>query len=488
MIKKKAVILTLTGVMTLTGLFSTVPVLSSSHLVFASPNENAAVAFDKKVLSRIQSEKSMEHIRQLSVEIGERVAGMQGEKTAAEYIKKQLEEYGYDVTVQEFNIADRKLGHLLIPSLSDKFIPVSTPAQSASTIESGLKGTFMAAGFGAIDQIPEEVAGNIAVIERGGGLTFVQKVQNAVAAGATGVVIYDNVESLSPINPSLTGYTSPIPVVGIMKKDGEKLVSQLANQQVEGTVTVNQYSNLKSQNLIVSRKPNNKNKDSQQIVHVTAHYDSVPNSPGANDNASGTSVLLEFARILKAYPIDKEVRFVFFGAEEIGLVGSRYYVNQLSQDEIDRSIANFNMDMVGTAWPNATMLYVNTVDGNSNIVFESAQAAGARLDNHTTFLYKRGASDHVPFYEAGIPSANFIRREAVTASLEPYYHTPSDTIENISQSRIQEAGEIIGSALYDVLRTKNPSLTQSKVRRTEAEMAPFYDPENFNHDHDGVKE
>ncbi|WP_145453406.1 M28 family peptidase, partial [Staphylococcus epidermidis] len=73
-------------------------------------------------------------------------------------------------------------------------------------------------------------------------------------------------------------------------------------------------------------------------------------APGANDNASGTSVALELAGILKSYPIDKELRFVFVAPEEIRLVGSEYYVSQLSQDEINRSIANFNMDMVGTDW------------------------------------------------------------------------------------------------------------------------------------------
>ncbi|RCK13047.1 hypothetical protein DT075_01670 [Bacillus licheniformis] len=53
------------------------------------------------------------------------------------------------------------------------------------------------------------------------------------------------------------------------------------------------------------------------IVYVTSHYDSVPYAPGANDNASGTSVVLELARILKTVPADKEIRFITFGAEEI---------------------------------------------------------------------------------------------------------------------------------------------------------------------------
>lgn len=66
-------------------------------------------------------------------------------------------------------------------------------------------------------------------------------------------------------------------------------------------------------------------------MYVTAHYDSVPFSPGANDNGSGTSVMLEMARVLKSVPSDKEIRFIAFGAEELGLLGSSHYVDHLSE-------------------------------------------------------------------------------------------------------------------------------------------------------------
>src|SRR5699024_12508108 len=64
-----------------------------------------------------------------------------------------------------------------------------------------------------------------------------------------------------------------------------------------------------------------------------------------------------------------------------------------------------------------------------------------RLENDTLVLHQGGSSDHVSFYEAGIDTANFIRREPGTAALEPWYHTPFDTIDHISQDRIQERSE-----------------------------------------------
>ena len=209
--------------------------------------------------------------------------------------------------------------------------------------------------------------------------------------------------------------------------------------------------NYKSQNVIAVKKP--QGQDNAEIVYVTAHYDSVAVGPGANDNGSGTSGLLELARILKDQPTDKEIRFIAFGAEETGLVGSRYYVNQLSQEEIARSSANFNMDMIGTNWEKATQLYVNVVDGAPNKVWDYAKAASDKLglEDDKIFLFKRGSSDHVPFYDAGIPAANFIWREPGTASLEPWYHTAEDTIDKVSPEKIQFVGELLHTAISDLL-------------------------------------
>src|SRR5699024_1171730 len=203
----------------------------------------------------------------------------------------------------------------------------------------------------------------------------------------------------------------------------------------------------KSQNVIAVKEP--EGVKNPEIVYVTAHYDSVPGSPGANDNGSGTSTVLEMARMLKDYPTDKEIRFIAFGGEEIGLVGSTHYVSQLSGDEMDRSVANFNLDMVGTAWEPASQLYVNTVEGEANLVWDSVESASDELghDDDLLNLYQFGRSDHVPFHNAGIDSALFIWMEPGTAALEPYYHTPQDTIENVSPEKIQMVGDIISSAL-----------------------------------------
>jgi hypothetical protein len=215
-----------------------------------------------------------------------------------------------------------------------------------------------------------------------------------------------------------------------------------------------------SQNVIATLSP--EGVEDPEIIYVGGHYDSVPGSPGANDNASGTSTVLELARIFQDVDTDKELRFVSFGAEEIGLVGSRYYVDQLSDDEIDRSVAYYNLDMVGTIYEPASQLYINPVDGDpENLVWQSSAAAADRLgvDEDKIFLNPFGRSDHVPFHNAGIDAALFIWMEPGTEGLEPWYHTPQDTFDKVSPEKVQFVGDLIHSAVSDLLSDSSSTNT-----------------------------
>jgi len=440
-----------------------------SSVAFATPNQNANMAFDKKVLARIDGERALETIRILSEEIGPRVAGTEEEWIAANYIKRELEKLGYPTEIQEVPISN-VVSSLTLNSLQNKVLRANTATGSGYTNTQGITASIIPSGLGlSAEDFPAEVAGNIALIQRGVS-PFADKARNAVEAGAVGVIIFNN--AAGALNPTLGDYKSPVPVVAITQIDGDALLANIANETV--TATIKSQHLTTSWNVVATKTPQNKNRNTGEIVYVTAHYDSVPFAPGANDNASGTSMMLEFARILRGYNVDKEVRFIAFGSEEIGLVGSRYYVSQLSEDEVNRSLASFNMDMIATPWEPASLMYINTVDGKPNIVSESAVAAGARQGNDTYFLNAGGSSDHVPFHQAGIAAANFIRREPGTGRLEPWYHQPEDTIEqNISLDKLQEAGEIIGSALYDVLRVNTPNLSNSKTRSQE-DLSAFY--------------
>lgn len=386
------------------------------------------------------SNRVMATLKDLSVHIGPRVAGADGEKEAANYLKGRFEEYGYDVTLQEFPIRDQLRTKLTVDG---DFAPaLGTAVGGAETDEDGITANVVSAGEGTEEEFPENTEGNIALIERGN-ISFVDKVKNAQKKGAVGVLIYDNVDSLLPVRPSLGGEQFDIPVVGLMKADGETILEKLQqNDDVEANLYVRTETELTSQNVVAVKKP--ENIENPEIVYISAHYDSVPFSPGANDDGTGTSSIVEIARILKDMPTDKEIRIIAFGAEEIGLVGSRYYVDNLSADELSRSAINFQLEMLAAKYEPGDYLAVNTVDGQPNIIWDYTNNAFEKFghDKEKLILFRRGQSDHVPFHEAGIIAACFNMGTA-NGGLEPEYHTSFDTFDNVSQERIDYAGTII---------------------------------------------
>ncbi|WP_423809596.1 M20/M25/M40 family metallo-hydrolase [Piscibacillus halophilus] len=198
-----------------------------------------------------------------------------------------------------------------------------------------------------------------------------------------------------------------------------------------------------------------KQHDSGQTIIVGAHHDSVPNGPGANDDASGTGALLELARVFSNTPTDTTIKFVAFGAEEYGLWGSRKYAEAMTEDEVDETVAMFQLDMVGSA--DAGDLVMFTADGEKNTVTDLGAAAGSRVSELVPYS-ELGRSDHVPFHNLGIPAALFIH-----TPLEPWYHTEDDVIEHISKEKLKDVANIIGSAVYQIARKDTPALEKSAV-------------------------
>ena len=88
--------------------------------------------------------------------------------------------------------------------------------------------------------------------------------------------------------------------------------------------------------------------DRMGYVLLTAHYDSVPEGPGAYDNLAACSVLVELYRRFRLHPADREVRFAWLGAEEQGMLGSYAYVRR-HESELDACLADINIDLSGQA-------------------------------------------------------------------------------------------------------------------------------------------
>jgi Zn-dependent M28 family amino/carboxypeptidase len=161
------------------------------------------------------------------------------------------------------------------------------------------------------------------------------------------------------------------------------------------------------------------------------HFDSVPAGPGANDNASGTAVVLEVARTRAAAGQLDGVCYVLFGGEELGLLGSNYYVRTLPATELDalQAMLNFDMLAVGDTWP-----FIGSPSLTA-LAARQAQALGLdyRIGNE---LPQNLGSDHFAFIQNGVPSIIF------NCFCDANYHTSEDKFEFVQEDRLGKAGAI----------------------------------------------
>jgi len=180
---------------------------------------------------------------------------------------------------------------------------------------------------------------------------------------------------------------------------------------------------------------------------VGGHLDTVPNTPGANDDASGPAVILELARLARITPTKMPVIFVAFGAEERRrqsttqseyALGSKAYLNSLAPAERRSLRGMINIDMVG-AGPDVQVI------GTTGSIVASMYTVARRLhipaETHATI--SQGFSDHITFQAAGIPAA------WLWAGDNPTLHTPRDTMRIIQLAELAR----IGAVAWETLRT-----------------------------------
>ncbi|KEK25532.1 M28 family metallopeptidase [Bacillus gaemokensis] len=424
-----------------------------------SPSETVKTS---PVTGQIDTNRAIEHIRFLSETIGPRPGGTQSEKWASRYVGMQLKSMGYEVEYQPFSVPDQYVGFIDSPMSQSRNWQAGAAPNSLISTEAVTAPLIFVKNGTKLAEIPNEVSGKIVLFERGATVAdYNKQVENAVAKGAKGVLLYSLIGGRGnygqTFNPRLTKKQS-IPVFGLAYAQGNAFKEELAKKgSTILSLKARHESNLQSLNVIAKKKPKNSTGNEQAVI-VSSHYDSVAGAPGANDNASGTGLVLELARAFQNVETDKEIRFIAFGSEEMGLIGSEHYVDNLSQQERDRILGVFNADMVATNYDKAKNLYAMTPDGSTNLVTDAALNASKQLNNDLVLQGKFGSSDHVPFAYAGIPSALFIWMgvdswDPLIYHIEKVYHTPQDSVlENISPERMKMALEVIGTGVYDVLQ------------------------------------
>lgn len=214
-----------------------------------------------------------------------------------------------------------------------------------------------------------------------------------------------------------------------------------------------EYGGKTHQNLILNLPGAKPGSASRPPILIGAHYDAVPGTPGADDNASGVAALLELARSFAAQPTRSPLRLVAFDLEEYGLIGSKYYAAQLKQQQEPLRLM-ISLEMLGycTSTPGSQkypsgLQYLYPDRGDFIALIGNLRTIPDLLSLSKTIrtIGKIGCewlpagirgmivpstrlSDHAPFWDAGYP-AMMITDTAFLRN--PHYHQPSDRLETL---------------------------------------------------------
>jgi len=484
------------GLFTITLLATSLPLAAAT----AGPQscDNRTNNTTEKLLECVDVEGVREHQAALQAiadnNNGTRASGTNGYDESVAYVADRMEAAGYNVTIQSFEFnAFIQVG----PSTLEQAAPGSVtyvedtdynlmsqtdPGDVTGTIE----GVDLALGTGAWPNDPStstsgcEISdftgftpGNIALIQRGTCL-FQLKAENAAAAGAVGVIIFNQGNSPGRMGLSNVtlgdGYSGGIPVQFATYPRGQEWA---ATSGLEMHMIVDVFRGVTTTFNVFAESTSG---DPSNVVMAGAHLDSVSAGPGINDNGSGSAAILEVAEQMAKVKPRNQVRFAWWGAKESGLVGSNYYVGNLAQEEQDDIALYLNFDMVGS--PNFVR-FVYDGDGSDfgfvgppgsdaiEAFYEDFYGGEGLASEATAFS---GSSDYQAFINVGIPAGGlFTGAEGIKTvdqaatyggtageQYDPCYHLACDTFDNTSIEVLdQNSDAIAASVLQYAMNTES---------------------------------
>jgi Zn-dependent M28 family amino/carboxypeptidase len=416
---------------------------------------------------------------------GNRLAGTAGYDASAGYVAARMRAAGYAVRLQEFSfqlVTDRSPP--LLRALGDASWSYRAGRDYATVAYSG--STRVEAPVAAVDLLVPSPSPNaatsgcertdfaafprgaVALLQRGA-CTFRQKVENALEAGASAAVVFNeggNAES-GLFRGTLGPPQARIPVLATSFAVGDELRNGMRAGPTGVTVTIATdmiAERRRTRNVVAESRAGNPG----NVVVVGAHLDSVEHGPGINDNGSGSAVILEAAERLAAARTRNRLRFVWWGAEEQGLLGSRHYVDRLSQAARSRIALYLNFDMVGST------NFVRFVYDGDSARFPASSAAIERV--FTRYFSARrlpvretamGGSDHLSFAGVGIPVGGLFTGASSRKSpsdarafggragrpYDPCYHQRCDTLANVSAEALAQTAQAALHAIRTFARS-----------------------------------
>ncbi|MGQ9641952.1 MAG: M28 family peptidase [Candidatus Bathycorpusculaceae bacterium] len=398
------------------------------------------------------AQRAFEHVKNLA-SFGSRIAGTEGDVKSIEYMSKRFVEAGLKVEYDVFKAPSfvEKEAKVVLAHPQKKEFKVRAMLYSVPTDSEGVKGEVVYANLCRKEDLAKlNVKEKIVVFSRTRDKdAFWEEANNAAKSGAKAVIMVDynpwiftaTVESgyfdiqkrFLPMEPN------SIPAVTMTSNDGRYLLDQASKGKAEVNLVVNVKNEEKETKNVRAVIEGGKRADEK--ILVIAHRDTA-NTPGANDNASGLSTLLELARVLPQYRLDRTVELMAVGAEEeLGSLGSYNYC-KMHKNDLEKIKAVINVDMVAVGsklkiiteglWPDKGTL--KTSKTINKLLLEEA----SRLNYFAEYgICPFATSDEGRFIDACVPASWLWKPD------DPYYHSTEDTPDKVNPNDIKVVCDLV---------------------------------------------
>jgi len=375
------------------------------------------------------SDTGWSHLETL-VDVRDRMSGSPGEREAAEATRDALAAACGDAAFDEFGIQGWTRGDSAVETPDGDEDCIALPRSPNGDVA----GEFVDLGYGLpSDFANADLEGKTVMVasdvpdwyERY--LHRREKYYRAVESGAAAFVYRNHVEGQLPPTGSVGTSEQPlggIPAVGVSREVGSRLGRTCDGETVGVSVTA-EVGDATSQNVHATLGP-----DTDEELLVTSHVDAHDVAEGAMDNGAGTAMVVELAHALadREAELDARVRFVCFGAEEVGLVGAGYDAANRDLEDV-RAVLNLDGVVAGRTLE----FYTHRFDA----LGDAARSVADRFDHPISVTPKMGPhSDHWAFVQRGVPGYHVSSR--TDGEGRGWGHTHADTLDKLEARTFRE--------------------------------------------------
>lgn len=391
-------------------------------------------------------ERAFKHLEKLAVEIGPRPSGSREERRAAEYIASEFEDLGLKTSLQEFEVTTGRVVSKRLEVLEPYSEEVACEAipLMGSTGPEGVAGDLLYLETTDEEYLTPEVSGKVILTGRFNR----REIRLLAKLKPLAVITIEASPRTLPKHlwgmPELREKYGAIPSLRVSYEDGLKLLERGARKV--RVVVETEEEKVRSQNVVGelegSQRP-------EEIVLVGGHYDTVPEVQGAGDNAGGTALVMELARVFKEKGTRRTMRFIAWGCEEMGLRGSIHYARRLREEaerlrkerpeeevetELDRIKLTINLDVHGAFLGTNFARVLGPPELTAAVKLLSKEVGVA-------FEVKEGvySSDGTSLSSVGVPSVSFGRGGGSNV----FMHSVEDTIRWLKPQALQVQGEFV---------------------------------------------